>query len=112
MTEMIARLSPVSADAFLLTILSALTLFVAVPIAVSFYLKYERRRRRKVVNSPRKIGLATDDAPPRVCEHLRSKSRAKQGPDGRMVSWCKRCGVHMVRNGPGDWVVSEPAPQA
>ena len=107
MSEMISRLSPISADTFLLSLFLLLVGFVAIPLAVSFYLKHERRRRRKLVNSPRKIALATDEDAPRACEHLRSRSRAKESPDGRMVSVCKRCGAPMVRNGPGDWVVAQ-----
>ena len=107
MTEMIVRLSPISADTFLLSILVVLVVFVAVPIGVTFYLKRERKRRRKLVNSPRKIGLATDDAVPRSCEHLRSRSRARQAADGGFVSVCKRCGAPMRREGPGVWVVSQ-----
>lgn len=107
MIEMVARLSPISADQFLLSILIALVLLVGIPIAVTFYLKHERRQRRKLVNSPRKIGLASDEAPAAPCEHVRSRSRAKQASDGQFVSICKKCGVPMVRNGPGDW---SPAP--
>ena len=109
MIEMVARLSPISADQFLLTILIALVLFVAIPIAITFYLKHERRQRRKLVNSPRKIGLAGEEEDTGPCEHVRSRSRARQGPDGQFVSICKKCGVAMVRNGPGDW---SAAPEA
>lgn len=103
MIEMVQRLSPITADQFLLSVLTALVLFVAIPIATTFYLKHERRKRRKLVNSPRKIGLASDDEVAAPCEHVRSRSRAKQGADGQFVSICKKCGVAMVRNGPGDW---------
>jgi ABC-type multidrug transport system fused ATPase/permease subunit len=107
LVEMIARLSPITADAFLLSLLLALVFFVAVPLGVTFYLRYERRRRRKLVDSPRKIGLATDEAEERICEHLRSKSRARQTSAGDYVSICKKCGVAMKRNGPGNWVATE-----
>ena len=106
MIEMLTRLSPISADAFLLSILIALVMFVAVPIGVTFYMKHERRRRRKLVNSPRRIGLASDEVEARPCEHLRSRSRARQSADGRFVSICKKCGVPMVRVGAGDWIVA------
>lgn len=105
MTELIARLSPISADTFLLSILIALVAFVAVPIGVTFYLKRERKRRRKLVDSPRKITLASEEVAPRSCEHARSKSRAKKTADGSLVSICKKCGATMKRNGPGDWIV-------
>ena len=101
---MLARLSPISADTFLLSMLCAIALFIAVPIGVTFYLKHEQRQRRKLVNSPRKIGLASDEIEPRPCEHERSRSRAKQTSSG-FVSICKKCGVPMKRNGPGDWVI-------
>ncbi len=105
MTELIARLSPISADTFLLSVLIALVVFVTVPIAVTFYLKRERRKRRKLVDSPRKIELASEEDGPRECEHMRSKSRAKHNADGDLISMCKKCGATMKRNGPGDWVV-------
>ena len=107
MIELVRRFSPISADGFLLFVLSVLVLFIAVPIGVTFYLKHERRQRRKLVNSPRKIGLASDEVVPRECEHLRSRSRAKQSADGGFVSICKRCGVPMRRVGPGEWAVTQ-----
>lgn len=107
MIELVRRLSPITADTFLLSILLALVVFVTVPIGVTFYLKHQRRQRRKLVNSPRKIGLAKDEVKAPPCEHLRSRSRARQTPDGAFVSTCKRCGVPMKRNGPGDWVVNQ-----
>jgi hypothetical protein len=105
MTELIARLSPISADTFMLSVLIALVVFVAVPIGVTFYLKRERRKRRKLVDSPRKIELASEEDEARVCEHMRSKSRAKRSPNGDLVTICKKCGASMKRIGPGDWVV-------
>jgi hypothetical protein len=108
-TEIISRLSPISADTFLLSILIALITFVAVPIAVTFYLKRERKRRRKLVSSPRKIALASEEVAPRSCEHMRSKSRAKQSADGGFMSICRKCGASMRRKGPGNWVLSQQA---
>lgn len=107
MTEMISRLSPISADTFLLSILILLGAFVAIPIGVSFYLQRERRRRRKLVDSPRKIALATDELVARPCKHLRSKSRARETADGSLVSICKKCGASLRRQGPGDWVAAD-----
>jgi hypothetical protein len=112
MTELIRRLSPISADTFLLSILLLLVLFVAVPIGVTFYLKHERKRRRQRNRrsrgeAPQKIGLATDEVVAAPCEHQRSRSRARQTADGAFVSTCKRCGAPMARVGPGDWVISQ-----
>jgi hypothetical protein len=108
-TKFLADLSPFSAETYFITLVLLLAGFVAVPIAVTFYLKRERRRRRKLVNSPRKIALAGEEKEAAPCEHLRSKSRARQAEDGRFVSTCKKCGAAMVRNGPGDWVVAQQA---
>lgn len=105
MTRILTQLSPFSAETYFVTLVALLALFVAVPIGVTFYLKRERRRRRKLVNSPRKITLAGEQKEAAPCEHLRSKSRARQAADGRFVSTCKKCGVPMARNGPGDWLV-------
>ena len=57
MIEFLARLSPISADTFFLSVLSGLVIFIAIPIAVTFYVKHQRRRRRKLVNSPRRSSL-------------------------------------------------------
>ena len=107
MTRILSQLSPFSAETYFITLVLLLAGFVAVPIAVTFYLKRERRRRRKLVNSPRKIALASDEQEAAPCEHLRSRSRARQAEDGRFVSTCKKCGAPMVRNGPGDWLVTQ-----
>lgn len=106
MVEMVRTLSPFSADQFLLTILMGIVFFVGVPLVVSFVVKDRRRKMRKRgTASPRRIALATDEIAPRTCEHARSKSRAREMADGRLTSICKKCGVTMVRNAPGDWVV-------
>lgn len=105
MTELIARLSPISADTFMLSVLIGLVIFVTVPIGVTFYLKRERKKRRKLVDSPRKIELASEQDEARICEHMRSKSRAKRTAEGELVTICKKCGASMKRVGPGEWVV-------
>ena len=104
MIEMISRLSPFTADQFLLSILMLLLVIIGVPLAVSFYVNKKRRKKRTRAHSPRRIELASDESVARACEHLRSKSRAKESADGQMVSVCKKCGVRMVRSGPGEWL--------
>jgi predicted metalloprotease len=102
MIDMLTRLSPISADTFMLLVLIGLIAFVAVPIGVTFFLKRERRQRRKLVDSPRKIALATEEEVARECDHLRSRSRARETAEGVIVSRCKKCGAAMRREGPGE----------
>ena len=62
----------------------------------------ERYRREKLANSRRTIRVSPAGGKGE-CEHLRSKSRAQEKPDGSIVSICKKCGVPLRRKGPGDW---------
>ncbi len=45
--EMISTLSPVSAETLFISLILLLSAFVLLPLAVSFYVRKNRRRRRK-----------------------------------------------------------------
>jgi hypothetical protein len=86
--------------------------FVFVPPLVLLSLRrMQYSRRRKMVNAPRKIKVLKEDeeAPTGPCAngHERSRRNARQASDGTYVSVCKKCGIPMRRNGPGDWVPIE-----
>jgi hypothetical protein len=84
--------------------------FVFVPPLMLLSFRYvQGKRRRKLVNSPRKIKVMSDEERTDPCAggHRRSKRNARPGPDGTYVSVCRTCGAPMRRTGPGDWVVIE-----
>ena len=99
--------TPVLAWMFVLAIA-----FVFVPPLVFFAIRHlQAKRRRKMVNAPRKIKVLKDDetAVPGPCSdgHQRSRRNARQNSDGVYVSVCRACGAPMRRNGPGEWEVVE-----
>jgi hypothetical protein len=87
--------------------------FVFLPPLVFLAIRHiQSRRRRRMVNAPRKIKVlseadAAERADPCAKGHQRSKRNARQGADGVYVSVCRTCRKPMRRNGPGDWVVVE-----
>jgi hypothetical protein len=84
--------------------------FVFVP-PLSFFVirRFQARKRRKMVNAPRKIKVLSGDEPepagPCANGHERSKRNARQNSDGVYVSVCRTCGAPMRRKGKGDWEV-------
>jgi hypothetical protein len=86
-------------------------IFVFVPpLALMAFRHYQGRRRRRMVNAPRKIKVVSgEDSAPSPCAdgHQRSRRNARQASDGSYVSVCKVCAAPMRRNGPGDWQVIE-----
>lgn len=84
---------------------------VGMPFAGSAYRRVRRRRRRRLVDAPRKIPIAASDLQGRQgCEdgqHGRDGDRVR--PDGRngYNSVCRRCGVPMNRARKGEWRVVE-----
>jgi hypothetical protein len=102
-----AAWTPVLAWMFVLAVA-----FVFVPplVLISFR-RFQHKRRRKMVNAPRKIKVlkGEEESPSGPCGngHERSRRNARQSNDGSYVSVCKKCGAPMRRNGPGDWVVVE-----
>ena len=88
----------------------AVTFVFAPPLALMAFRRFQEKRRRKMVNAPRKIKvLSGEEAPTGSCAggHQRSKRNARQNADGVYVSVCRTCGAQMRRNGPGDWQVVE-----
>lgn len=87
--------------------------FVFVPPLVFFAIRrLQAKRRRSMVNAPRKIKVLSDEElaaahDPCAGGHQRSKRNARQRRDGVYVSVCKTCGKPMRRNGPGDWELAE-----
>jgi hypothetical protein len=93
---------------------AALLLVFAPPLGWMGLRRIRHGMRRRLVNSPRKIVVAaasSGGASSTACIHERSKSRARVDRDGSYTSLCKRCGVRMRRNGPGDWEAVEGAPE-
>lgn len=80
----------------------AILLIFVPPLAWMATRWVQHKLHKRVVNSPRKIAVVGQDDRP-ACTHERSKRRARVGPSGDYTSVCKRCGVPMKRNGPGDW---------
>ncbi len=92
----------------LLAWMLAIALFIVFGLPLGWFAvrRIRHKMRRRLVNSPRKIVVAP--APPgaaasTACAHERSKSKARVDRDGTYSSICKKCGVRMRRNGPGDW---------
>jgi hypothetical protein len=107
---MMLRVDNGSNDIFTWLFVAATIALIGPLLASTAYRRYQRKRRRRLVDSPRKIQVARveDNVPAAdVCTsgHQRSRSRAYTGPDGRLLSICKRCGVRMRRKGPGDWEI-------
>jgi hypothetical protein len=91
----------------------ALFIIFVLPACWLVVRRIRQKKRRRLVDSPRKIVVAppSPDAPilPAACAHQRSKSRARPERDGSYTSICRKCGVPMKRNGPGDWEVAASA---
>ena len=104
-----AAWTPVLAWMFVLAVT-----FVFVPPLILMSFRYaQAKRRRRMVNAPRKIKVMSgeeDPAGPCAGGHERSRRNARQNADGSYVSVCRTCGLPMRRNGPGDWVVIEDKP--
>ena len=88
----------------------AVTFVFAPPLALMAFRRFQEKRRRKMVNAPRKIKvLSGEEAPTGPCAdgHQRSKRNAREGRDGVYVSVCRICGVPMRRKAKGQWEVVE-----
>ncbi len=93
----------------------ALTLVIGAPLVVAAYQWFTRKRRRRLERSKRPIKIKREEesaaqAPKPACPHRRSRSKAREGPNGVMFSVCKWCGQAMRRNAPDDWEAI-PAPE-
>ena len=85
-------------------LVAATALVVSLVGVIFFGLRaHERGRRRKLVDSKRKIRVSSPTDEAKSCVHMRSRSRARTEADGSIVSICKKCGVQMRRTGPGEW---------
>ena len=75
----------------------ALLLVLGVPLGFAIYGWVQRKQRRRLERSKRPVKIV---AGPEVvpekrqheCRHKRSRSKARNGPDGVMRSVCKWCG--------------------
>ena len=94
-------------------LLIGLFLVFGVPLAFATYTWLQRKQRRRLERSKRPVEIQAgrDVAPEqshRECQHRRSRSKAREAPDGVIFSVCKWCGQPMKRNGPDDWVAIAP----
>lgn len=74
------------------------------------YRRWDKRKRRRLVKSPRKIMLGGEPAKPGsgCATHSRSKSKAHRDRTGELVSQCRFCGVPMRQLVKGDWEIIAP----
>jgi hypothetical protein len=88
----------------LATVIAAI---VAAPFVGSLWRRLRHLRRRKLVESPRKIHILADDAAGSVgCRtrgHARDGARVRHDGEGGYLTVCKRCGAHLARTRHGEW---------
>lgn len=91
-------------------VVGAILLILAIvlaPFAGSALRRAARHRRRKLVDSPRKISiLAEHEAAAAECAergHRRDGTKVRHDGDGGYVTVCRRCGIRLARSGPGEW---------
>ena len=88
----------------------AVTFVFVPPLALMAFRRFQEKRRRKMVNAPRKIKvLSGEEAPTGPCAGGRCawSADARQNADGVYVSVCRTCGVPMRRKAKGQWEVVE-----
>lgn len=90
----------------------SLLVVFALPLGIWIARRIAHTRRRRLERSKRQIAVTAEASTGTgaQCPHKRSKSRAKSGPDGRVTSICRFCGVPMLRRGPGQWEVLAAEP--
>lgn len=82
-----------------------LFLLIVPPVSWAAYEGWKRRKRRRLVDAPRKIVLIGDQTGPACVDHARSKSKAHRNKAGDLVSECRYCGVPMRRLVERQWEV-------